>query len=563
MRLGPRSVGKKVVAVVAVALIATGCSAQESRSALGSDSEQVEASSLEAEPSTEPVEPALSPSPLASAGSQPGDAASAPGAGADTGSSSPSEDFASASPSDTSTGLDDAEVNSMDPGPQVGFIFDIIGLGFDLIGLAFDIADASSGQGQAQATDLTEVYQRLDRIESSLEQSRVDNQARFSELQNELNRQGMEASIRQFIDIENNGDEAMRAWLVIHQCRINRARSQPTCPDLGGVQRPVEDSILRARSTLIDVVDNRWSNLDIPTLAGAYNSRGAGRGLVEGAWNFLRTKQNNAAQVPASSPIRSGQKMPVITPELSSGMNAIIEYYAVLIARYAFLRQVAVLEKDPTQNGCQWYEHIAEFFKVNVCQRRLMEQIGQEADRWIAGTGSGSVLQAAATYKMPIVPQGAIAVAGIGEGIWDGSSPKNWILPTDTLRRIMFSDPVDQPARPDTGYSIEPMRAVGNGGRDDLMAMAGALEKYAGDDSHNGRARVMTAFPNAFAIYASPRGSAARYQAERLPAGGCPARMDMGSAWMFSSASCTPGLSANWVTVQVSEPGTDYPMFGW
>jgi hypothetical protein len=190
-----------------------------------------------------------------------------------------------------------------------------------------------------------------------------------------------------------------------------------------------------------------------------------------------------------------------------------------------------------------------------------MEQIGQEADRWISGTGSGSVLQAAATYKMPIVPQGAIAVAGIGEGIWDGSSPRNWILPTDRLRRIMFADPVDQPARPDTSYAVEPMMAVGNGGRDDLMAMAGALEKYAGDDSHNGRARVMSAFPNAFAIYGSARW--VRYQVERLAAGGCPARNDMGSDRLFASQSCGPGLSANWVTVQVSEPGTDYPMFGW
>ena len=558
MRLGPRSVGKSVVVGVAIALIAAGCSAQESRSALGSDSEQVEASSLEAEPSTEPVEPALSPSPLASAGSQPGDAASAPGAGADTGSLSPSEDFASASPSDTLTGLDDAEVNSMDPGPQVGFIFDIIGLGFDLIGLAFDIADASSGQGQAQATDLTEVYQRLDRIESSLEQSRVDNQARFSELQNELNRQGMEASIRQFIDIENNGDEAMRAWLVIHQCRINRARSQPTCPDLGGVQRPVEDSILRARSTLIDVVDNRWSNLDIPTLAGSYNSRGAGRGLVEGAWNFLRTKQNNAAQVPASSPIRSGQKMPVITPELSSGMNAIIEYYAVLIARYAFLRQVAVLEKDPTQNGCQWYEHIAEFFKVNVCQRRLMEQIGQEANRWIDGTGSGSVLQAAATYKMPIVPQGAIAVAGIGESI---TVPTGITVNADNVRRILFADSSLRPPVPQTPYRVAIMEGsrltIWTDGQNDFSNMLATLQKYSSPRD------VIAAYPGSFAGFQGTINAKVRGWSNGRE---CAISVKFDSnRGDFSDGTCAipDGSSWNFLTREVREPGTDYPMFGW
>lgn len=552
MRTLGRSACKGVAATALVALVATGCSAQDSRSASGVDAGQVEGNSVEGGPSGQVTDPRLSPSPDAPEGDQPVDTPSE---------SALLQESGSASPMEPSVAPDGSGPSATDPGPKVGLILDVIGLGFDLIGLAFDIADAASAGGTAQATDLTEVYQRLDRIESSLEQSRAENQARFSELQNELNRQGMEASIRQFIDIENNGDQAMRAWLVIHQCRINRARAEQSCPDLGGVRRPIDDSILRARSTLIDVVDNRWSNLDIPTLAGAYTSRGAGRGLIEAAWNFLRTKQNNAAKVPAASPVRSGEKMPVITPELSSGMNSIIEYYAVLIARYAFLRQVAVLEKDPTQNGCQWYEHVAEFFRVNVCQRRLIEQIGQEADRWIAGSGSGSVLQAAARYKMPIVPTRAIAIAGIAEGLRE---PRTLAVLGDATRRILFFSSDSRPPKPTTPYQVQPMRSLIISGRlveageNDFTNMLAVLQKY------SGASNFIRAYPDSFTFVAGRDEISAQEEGYDLMLGRCTnlALFDLTSETRTSSCA-DGGRTPNWVTREVREANTDYPMFGW
>lgn len=562
-----RSARKGVVATVLVALIATGCSAEASRSAQGADGEQAEAGQ-----SAEVAKPGLSPSPSASDTDEPGGSAS-PSA---IDSSDPDESAwadesasASASPSGSTTPSGSTSPSqtptTSSSRASLGFI-SAIGFLLDIAGLAFDIYDAVSGGkegsgGQTQATDLTKVYEQLNAIESSIERTRRENQARFSELQDELNRQGMDAAVRQFIDIENNGDEAMRAWLVLHECRINRARGQATCPDLGGTERAISDSMLRARNRLLNIVDERWGDRDIPTLAGAYNSRGAGRGLVEAAWNFLRTKQNNAAGVPAGSQVRAGQKMPVVTPELSSSMNAILDYYGVLIARYSFLRQAAALEKSPSQNGCEASE------EESACQRRIIEQIDQEAQRWIYGSGGGSVNSAAAQYKMPEVASGALAVAGVGESV---TVPNGMTVSGDRARRLVFSDVSPQPPRPKTKYEIAPMEGMsidsGRQGRDDFRNLLASLEKYAGVSG------FVSAFPELFTRSADAVGYKANGRGNTYSGtsdeGPCVllqmyrlTRQDFPELCEFPPL--TADMSPNWVSRDVREEGTDYPMFGW
>ena len=560
-----RSARKGLVTTVLIALLATGCSTEASRSAQGADDVQAQASE-----SAEVAEPGLSPRPAASDADEPGGSASpsasdssdpAESASADESASTSASPTDSASPSDTASRTQTTSSSRA----SLGFI-SAIGFFLDIAGLAFDIFDVISGGnegsgGQTQATDLTKVYERLDVIESSIERTRRENQARFSELQDELNRQGMDASMRQFIDIENNGDEAMRAWLVLHECRINRARGQATCPDLGGTERAISDSMLRARNRLLNIVDERWRDRDIPTLAGAYNSRGAGRGLVEAAWNVLRTKPNNAAGVPAGSQIRAGQRMPVVTPELSSSMNTILDYYGVLIARYSFLRQAAVLEKSPSQNGCEASE------EESACQRRIIEQIAQEAQRWVYGSGAGSVNSAAAQYKMPEVPSGALAVAGVGESV---TVPNGMTVSGDRARRLVFSDGSAQPPRPKTKYEIAPMEGMridsGRQGRDDFRNLLASLEKYVGVSE------FVSAFPELFTRSAdvvgykangrgkpysvtSDEGPCVLLQMYRLTRQGFPELCEF--------PPLTADISPNWVSRDVREEGTDYPMFGW
>lgn len=443
---------------------------------------------------------------------------------------------------------------------MVGFVLDAIGLVFDVVGLAFDIADAASKES---STDLTQVYQRLDAIEQSIESSRAENQARFSELQNELNRQGMDATVRQFQSIQNNGDEGMRAWLVIHQCRINQARRQSTCPDLDGVQRPVADSIRRARSILINIVDVRWRDIDLPTLVGAYNGSGAGRGLAEAAWNFLRTQQNNRAGVPAQSPLRSSEKVPVVTPELSQGMNSILGYYSGLIARYQLLRQLAVLEKDATENGCEWYEGLFNIF-LSECRRRLIEQMDGESRRWIYGTNPNGVNAAYARYKMPIVPDGAVAVAGIGQRFL--TVPNGVYTQNDDLRRIFYSSSGQGllPAtRPETPYGD---RALIPNTIDQVPRLLASLEQYSGAQEFlrrrqapftDGTVRYVAYVVIGMSYFATvgllmeygTDGTLTRREVQRLN---------------YKIQGAVPeSMRIDWVTVDPREAGTNYPMWGW
>lgn len=270
------------------------------------------------------------------------------------------------------------------------------------------VNDAIGGQwfecitGSISGPSIQDVLDRLDKIERQMEANQRENRERFGQLESAIRDVGLQAELARFNQIDNNGDQAMRAWLALSRCFDAQAAGRQVCNDYTGRARPTLDAVRDTRQYFLETV-NRWRALNLPTLVGDFTGNARGRkGLAGATWDYFRTEQLN--NVDAQGEARRSQRTSVVTHALSTQMNQTLTYYASLIERYAFLSAMAEGMRDASELSCG-------STAANVCRENRVAQWDFEIAQYISSASEWTVQGTLNRYRMPDVPSGAIAVA--------------------------------------------------------------------------------------------------------------------------------------------------------